>query len=427
MSDSVELPVTQKAEPAELEHAEIVFGVLSFNNAATIASVLAAVRQTLTQRFGGIQSAILHADSGSTDGTLEVAMEAAPGDSPLFVLGQFLRPADRFAVPHHGLPGMGSAVRAVLEAARKAGARACAVVDGGRTTVTPDGIEWLIRAVLEREVDFVAPYYQRHKYEGALTRGIVYPLLRCLYGRRIRQPVGADFGFSPKMMEGLLAAKGWDQDQERFAADIWMTTVAASGNYRVAEAVLGAHIRDSKEAVPELSAAVSQIAGSIFSEMETRAAVWQRIRASERVPLLGSSSGDSTRPVSVNVHRMVESFRLGYQDLRDLWSVILPPASIIQLKRMAAQTDGSFHFDDELWARVLFDFAVGYRLRIIAREHLLGSLTPLYLGWAASYVRDVEQATAAEAERRMEHLSGAFESFKPYLISRWRWPDRATR
>ncbi|MCC7498046.1 MAG: hypothetical protein IT160_10745 [Bryobacterales bacterium] len=425
MPDSAELLKPEKNQTVRIEQAEIVFGVLSFNNAGSIGSVLAAVRDTLNGRFAGVPSAILHADSGSSDGTVEIVRESSGDGPPLLVVHEFLRHADRVAVPYHGLPGMSSAVRTILETARTAGAHACAVVDGGRTTVTPDGIEWLVRPVIEQGIDFVAPYYQRHKYDGALTRGIVYPLLRCLYGRRIRQPIGADFGFSRTMMDGLLAQKGWDQDQERFATDVWMTTVAASGNYRIAEAVLGAHIRDSHEAAPELSTALSQITGSVFSEMDARVQVWQRMRTSERVPLLGSYKGDSTQPVNVNVRRMTESFRLGYQDLRDLWSKVLPPASIIHLKRMAAQTDQTFHFDDDLWARILFDFAVAYRLRVIAREHLLGSLTPLYLGWVASYVRDVELATAAEAERRMEHLCGTFESLKPYLISRWRWPERA--
>ncbi len=427
MAEAVELVEPRKNEPAQLEQAEIVLGVLSFNNSGTIGAVLQAARETLAGRFAGARTAILHADSGSNDGTPELAREVFADGPGLFELREFIRPADRFAVAYHGLPGMGSAVRAVLESARKAGARACAVVDGGRTTVTPDGIEWLIRPVLEQGVDFVAPYYQRHKYESALTRGIIYPMLRCLYGRRIRQPIGADFGFSQTMIVDLLAQKGWDQDQERFTADVWMTTVAASGNYKIAEAALGAHTRQAREAVPELSAALSQIVGSLFSEMDARVQVWQRMRVSERVPLLGSASGNSTQPVNINIRRMTESFRLGYQDLRDLWSHVLPPASIIQLKRLAAQSDANFHFDDDLWARVLFDFAVAYRLRVIARDHLLGSLTPLYLGWVASYVRDVENMTSAEAERRMEHLCGAFESLKPYLISRWRWPDRAAR
>jgi hypothetical protein len=55
---------------------------------------------------------------------------------------------------------------------------------------------------------------------------------------------------------------------------------------------------------------------------------------------------------------------------------------------------------------------------------LLKAITPLYLGWAASFTREMENAGGAEVERRLERLSLEFEAQKRYLISRWRWPDR---
>jgi hypothetical protein len=63
-------------------------------------------------------------------------------------------------------------------------------------------------------------------------------------------------------------------------------------------------------------------------------------------------------------------------------------------------------------------------LRTINRDHLLQSMTPLYLGWIASHAREVETAEAAAVEERLEDLSIAYEVGKPYLVSRWRWPDR---
>jgi hypothetical protein len=48
----------------------------------------------------------------------------------------------------------------------------------------------------------------------------------------------------------------------------------------------------------------------------------------------------------------------------------------------------------------------------------------LYLGWVASYAREMETADGAEIERRLERLAAAYEAGKAYLVSRWRWPDR---
>ncbi|MGH9371982.1 MAG: hypothetical protein ACRD15_10680, partial [Vicinamibacterales bacterium] len=72
----------------------------------------------------------------------------------------------------------------------------------------------------------------------------------------------------------------------------------------------------------------------------------------------------------------------------------------------------------------VYDFALGHRLRVITRDHLLRSLTPLYLGWLASFVLEVRFAPPDEAHARIERLCLAFEAEKPYLISQWRWPER---
>ena len=55
---------------------------------------------------------------------------------------------------------------------------------------------------------------------------------------------------------------------------------------------------------------------------------------------------------------------------------------------------------------------------------MLRALTPLYLGWSASYAIEVETLGGAMVQRRLERLCTAYENRKPYLVSRWRWPDR---
>jgi hypothetical protein len=103
---------------------------------------------------------------------------------------------------------------------------------------------------------------------------------------------------------------------------------------------------------------------------------------------------------------------------------VLPPQTLLALKRLAAMPEEAFGMDDVLWARIVYDFAVGYHLATMDRALLLRSITPLYLGWAASFVREVRDLDWVAAEARIERLCRAFEAAKPHLISRWRWPDR---
>jgi hypothetical protein len=121
---------------------------------------------------------------------------------------------------------------------------------------------------------------------------------------------------------------------------------------------------------------------------------------------------------------MLETFQLGFRNLQEVWALVLPPVTLLELKRLSRPSTERFHLPDELWVRIVYDFALAYRLRTISRTHLLGALTPLYLGWVASYALEVGNCSAADAEQRLEKLARAYEEGKPYLLSRCRWPDR---
>jgi hypothetical protein len=56
----------------------------------------------------------------------------------------------------------------------------------------------------------------------------------------------------------------------------------------------------------------------------------------------------------------------------------------------------------------------------------LAAFTPLFWAWIASFVQQVATLDAQQVENRIEALCVQFEAEKPYLISRWRWPDRFT-
>jgi hypothetical protein len=119
---------------------------------------------------------------------------------------------------------------------------------------------------------------------------------------------------------------------------------------------------------------------------------------------------------------MVEAFQLGQRNLQEVWSLVLPPVTLLELKKLSRLPLESFRMPDTLWTRVVYDFALAYRLRTLSRGHLLGAMAPLYLGWVGSRALEVE--SGVPAGQRQEQLDRAFEQNKPYLVQRWRWPDR---
>ena len=123
---------------------------------------------------------------------------------------------------------------------------------------------------------------------------------------------------------------------------------------------------------------------------------------------------------------MLDSFRNAYTNLHEIWSLILPPNSLLGLKRLSLTPPATFRMPDALWARIVYDFTLAWRLRTINRGHLLGALTPLYLAWVASHLLLTSAADPGhmEPERHIQELAKVFETDKAYLVSRWRWPDR---
>ncbi len=404
--------------------ADIVLGILSYNNAATIAQVVRTAQQGLAATFPASRTVIVHADGGSKDRTTNLAIEAALDKSSLLQVAYPVYPVHRLSPDFHGIPGKGNAVRAVFEMAQKLEAKACVAMDADISGFTPEWTESLVRPVLESQFDLVSPYYLRHKNEGTVINGIVYPLMRALYGKRIRQPIGADFAYSPRLIAHCLEQPQWDSDVTGPGIDAWITTGSIAAGFKLAQASLGTRTQSNTDPPPQLSAALAQVLGSLYTGMNRMASVWQRLRASEVVPTFGLDSRGVAESPPVDVNPMIESFRLGYQNLQEIWGVVLPPATLLDLKRLAARSVDGFRFADRLWARIVYDFALAHRTRAMDRNHLLQAMTPLYLGWVASYALQVRDADALQVEQRIEEVCLAYEAEKGYLISRWRWPDR---
>jgi hypothetical protein len=203
----------------------------------------------------------------------------------------------------------------------------------------------------------------------------------------------------------------------------WFASDAACGGFKIAQAHLNVPVPVQKDP-PDVSAAVAQLLGPLFQDIERNAACWQKVRGSLPVPTFGMAGPMAEETGVVDVSRMVEAFRLGYRNLQDVWSVVLPPATLVELKRLTQLAPEAFRLADDLWARIVYDFALAFRLRSMSRDHVLGAMTPLYRAWVASYAAEVRTAAAAAVEQRLERLGTAFETQKPYFVSRWRWPDR---
>ena len=402
-----------------LGHLDILVGIPSCNNARTIGHVVQAAHAGLLKYFPDQRALIVNSDGSSKDGTREAVLSTHLDTQSLMLVSHPLYPVHRFATPYHGVPGKGSAFRTLFRIAEIAQARAVVVVDADLRSITPEWFDLLLRPVLDAEFDYVAPYYKRHKYDGTITNSIIYPLTRALYGRRVRQPIGGDFGISGRLARRFLTRDVWSTDVARYGIDIWMTTTAIAESFRVCQSYLGAKIHDAKDPGSDLSAMLVQVVGSVFSLMETYEKAWCNVVGSEPAPLFGFAFEVGLEPVSINVPRMLAAFWQGCHDLLPIYERVISPVHLKMLLARAALPAEQFVLPDELWAKLVYGFALAYHRRVIDRQHLVRSLTPLYLGWVASFARQTENETAAQVEERIEKLCLIYEQLKSALISQW--------
>jgi hypothetical protein len=296
-------------------------------------------------------------------------------------------------------------------------ATACVLLGAEAQSLHPETIRALARSALAS--DLTVAHYDLGPHEGLVNSAVLYPVTRALFNTRPRFPLAIDLGLSLRMAERLATIA------QRFTATgqndalLWPLSEAASANFSIAEVNVGARALP-QPAAPDLNALLAVIAGSLFAEVDAKATFWQRARGTQPATAITQAIPIVESPP--DIASMLEAFRLAYTNLHEIWSLVLPPNSLLGLKKLSVIQPEIFRMPDNLWARIVYDFILAYRLRTINRGHLLGALTPLYLAWVASHLTLISNGTPPE--KHIQDVAIAFETDKPYLVSRWRWPDR---
>ena len=398
-----------------IEKADLVVGIPCYNNQNTIGHVIRQVSLGLHRFYPDRRCVIIVSDGGSVDDSREEAgaVEVSPFQELLVTI-------------YRGVPGKGSALRAVLEAARFLQAEACVVVDSDLRSINHQWIGNLLQPILRDGYQFVAPYYRRFKLDGTITNNIIYKMTRTLYGKRVRQPIGGDFAFSSDVVNYLYNRDVWDTDVGRFGIDIWLTTMALVKGFRICQARLGAKIHDVKDPGQSLGPMFRQVVATMFSLMEENLAYWWEIRGSEPIPVSGEEIDIEPEEFPISIQTLIESFRNGYNQFGTLWQKILSEASFREVRNLAEGGDW-FGMEDRMWSHILFDAASMYHCWQRNRFKLVELLTPLYYARVASNARAVEKMSDAEAEEDVERQAGVFEEEKPYLLEKWAKADERIR
>ena len=409
------------AEVRRIGSADLMVGIPSFGNAETIGYVVRAATAGMVQYFPELKPILVNSDGGSPDDTPRVAVSTeSPDYLEKIILTSPKHKLQRISFTYQGTSGKGTAVRALFEVARELKVKAMVMVDSDLRSIVPEWVELLAGPILKGGYDYVTPLYARYKYDGTITNNIAYPLTRALYGARIRQPIGGDFGVSGDLVSRYLELDTFDELTARFGIDIWMTHSAINEGFAVCQARLGAKIHDAKDPAGDLGPMFRQVVGTLFKLAGRYEDRWLRVRGSHPIPEYGFERVIAPEEISVNHAKLVDNFEQARLTQGEVWAQMLSAEQFERVMGLELEGDPSrFHFSAELWIRCLYDSLVAFHRPNVDRERLLAALTPLYFGRTAGFISDTLEMTTDQAERVIDDQARQFEELKPYLVAGW--------
>jgi glycosyltransferase involved in cell wall biosynthesis len=386
--------------------ADIVVGIPAYCSDVTLANVIQITAKGLSQFYSNKRALIIVADGGSTDDTREVARSVHEQSFDLGIVVTIYR----------GIPGKGSAIRAIFEAAQYLHASAIALFDSDLQSIKPAWVRQLLDPVLAG-YDFVAPSYSRFKYDGTITNTIAYNLVRALYGVNIRQPIGGDFGLSRNLLTFCLYQDVWDTDIAKFGIDVWLTITATVSNFRICQARLGTKIHGAKDPSKDLGPMFRQVVGTVFTLIPQHLPFIEAVNETRSTPIFGESQPSTPQSFKVSPEPLIEYFRIGYRNFGTVWERILDPIDFAIIDKLSRPHESeSFEIPSQSWARIIYSYACYFARSRRQRMKILDTLIPLYYAKVASLILALDSKSEEDAELYYERQASDFENLRGYLI-----------
>jgi hypothetical protein len=397
---------------------DILVGVPTHNNAATIQSVVTNIHVGLAKHFPRERTVLINPDTGSEDGTADLvvsapmAEEEARGSSTL-------RTTHRVSARAGGLPGIATGVRTLFAAADLLQAKVVVLVDAHVQNLSPAWLGDLAGPIWRDEADLTLPIRPRHRFDGALLNQLVRPLLGTAYRRHLRAGTIGGFGCSGRLAAPLVQDPLWEGAPGRPSVDVAIVATALAEDARLCQVYMGFCDLAPDPTRPGLADLFRESVGTVFSCLHRQASAWLARQDAREVAVIGVPHEPTGQERTVDLVAMSERFRMGVRDLEPLLRDILTAETLAQLHETATAGDGVPAIADPLWVTTVFEFAASAHRAVMNREHLAQALVPLYLGRTASFFAEIASADEAARSERLAALEREYEQLRPYLVERW--------
>ncbi len=386
--------------PDKIKQVDLVVGIPSYNEADSIGFVVKQVSQGLVKNFSKYKAVIINVDNDSSDGTREVFLNTKVKNPKIYI-----------STPP-GVRGKGHNFHNLFNYIIKLKAKAVVVVDADLKSITPDWINWFFRPILDG-YDYATPYYSRCEYDGSITNHICYPLIYGLFGQNIRQPIGGDFSFSPKLANYWLKKK-WHKTTKKYGIDVFMTMNAILGGFKIAQVSLGTKIH--KPSAPKLGPIFSQVITTLFKNLKISRKEWLNINKEKEVKYFGNKDFDQPQTLSIDYKGMKITSIFNFRANEDILRRGLSPNVFKKLKEMYDKE--KLEINDQLWCRILYDVVYAYDKSDL-NAGLIEALKSLYFGRFVSFFKSTLEKPFLVCEDEILKQAKAFWKNRNYLIKKY--------
>jgi len=389
-------------EEADIKGTDIIIGIPSYNEENTIGFVTAQAASGLKKYFSQYSCLIINVDNNSEDNTKQVFLNTdTQGIKKVYVSTE------------PGVKGKGNNFYNLFRIIKDLQPKAVAVIDADLRSITPEWIKNLCTPVL-KGYDLVTPIYARHKYDGTITNNIVYPLITGLLGKNIRQPIGGDFGFSTRLAEHWLEQE-WDDTTRQYGIDVFMTTHALLGGFKLCSAYLGAKVHKVKDPSQSLGPMFKQVISTLFSMVNNnKEAIMHNHCQIEETVIFGDNNVSEPPRMCINTENLRRAFNKEVNKSLFILKQYLSDDTYNELRNVCLEIGG---LSPELWARIIYDLLVAYQ-KAEDKEELVEAIKPLYFGRIYSFAKETAGMSHREAELEVQRQARIFHNLREYALNR---------
>ena len=230
----------------------------------------------------------------------------------------------------------------------------------------------------------------------------------------IRQPIGGEFAFSPKLIKYLLK-QTWSESTKQYGIDIFMSLNAVLGGFKICQSGLGTKIH--KASAPKLGIMFEQVIDTLLTVIVQNKDAWiTRKNGDIFVPdTFGLKDLAEPQELDINIIDLKEKGKTEYSKYQTDIKELLEPYAFSRIHEMFEVE--AFDLTILLWTQIFYSLVYRYDVSKNSedRKKVINSLKSLYFARSLSFNYHTWKYNVKYSELEIRKSALGFASQKYYL------------